>query len=1062
MRKQQPTACKGDSMLCSSSIPTRKVFNGLKRNWMKNASFRPLFLMLCLQASLLQGEAHAIRSFSPLTVAAEYKLVFTGKLVNERGETLSGCSITEKGTSNTVQSKLDGSFSIEVAGPGAVLVISYVGYDTKEIVAGNLSGTNITLSLSSSSLDQVVVVGYASQKKATVTGSISTVKGAELVKAPVPNLTAAVVGRVPGLISAQRSGQPGNDETTLRIRGIGTLDNGNAAPLVLVDGVERPFSRIDPNEVESISVLKDAASTAVYGIRGANGVILVTTLKGKEGPAKVNYSGNYALQVPTRLPQFLDGYDFSTLQLEAQLNDNPTATPMFSSEELQKFKDGSDPLFYPSVDWLDLMMHKSAPQQQHNVNISGGTSVAKYFVSLGYLDQEGLWKQFVKEYNNNDLYKRFNFRSNLDLDITKTTRANIQIGGVTSNRSSPGGSPFLDILAAATNGTPGIWEGKVITIPRANGRNALGTFFDGFDRYSNNVLNLNVGLRQKFDFLLKGLSGRIIGAYDSEYGQSRSFSRSFARYSAEKIDVNGDGIPDPILRQSGEDGVLNDPSESFTRSKRVYLESALEYSNSFGKHAVTGLLLYTQRKQFYHALSYPGIPLGYQDYVTRITYNYDQKYLVEFNMGRNGSENFPVNSRFGWFPAVSGGWVLTNEPIVKKAIGDNFLSYLKLRASYGVVGNDRLGSARFMYYPSEYVSGGGAIFGEDPVSRAGYIEGKLGNPNVTWEKALKQNYAAEFKFLKNRLSLNVDYFIEERSNILTARRTVPNHVAAVLQDAYNIGRVENGGYEIELGWSDVIGKVNYWLNGNYSFARNKILFMDEAYNTAFPLLNQTGQRVGEVFGYDFRGFFNSQDDISKWPRQFNMNQRPGDVKYTDITGDGIVDVNDRKPIMNPSFPEVNYGFSGGFKVKNLDFSFLFQGAANVSMSLGFNALLPFSAYGSAMGFIKDRWYANSPDNNINAKIPRLTLNYADLTNYYNSSLWIRDASYLRLRNLQVAYTLNGSYLKRLGVNSLRVFMNGQNLFTWDKLKFIDPENVASGSMNYPQLKVFNFGVNLQF
>lgn len=1026
-----------------------------------NSLKMPLIIMMSVL--FLVPSAHAEKSnFLPSTFQKLDRILFTAKLLNEKGEPLAGCTINERGGKTSTQSKADGSFSIEVSGPNAVLVISYIGYETQEIKVGKTNNLTIALSPSSSSLDQVVVVGYSSQKKATVTGAISTVKGADLVKAPVPNLTAAVVGRVPGLLSVQRSGQPGNDETTLRIRGIGTLDNGNAAPLVLVDGVERPFSRIDPNEVESISVLKDAASTAVYGIRGANGVILVTTLKGKEGPAKVSYSGNYALQVPTRLPEFLNGYDFSVLQVEAQLNDNPTVTPMFSKDELQKFKDGSDPLFYPDIDWLKFMMHDNAPQQQHNVNISGGTSVAKYFVSLGYLDQQGLWKQFVKEYNNNDLYKKFNFRSNLELDISKTTKANVQIGGFTSNRSSPGGSPFLDILAAATNGTAGMWEGKFVTLARANGRNALGTFFDGFDRYSNSVLNLNVGLKQKLDFFLKGLSARVMGAYDSEYGQSRGFSRSYAKYAAEKIDVNGDGIPDPILRQSGEDGVLNDPSESFTRSKRVYLESALEYNNTFGKHAVSGLLLYTQRKQFYHSLSYPGIPLGYQDFVTRLTYNYAQKYMLEFNMGRNGSENFPVNSRFGWFPAVSAGWVLTNEPFVKKAIGENILSYLKLRSSYGYVGNDKMGSLRFMYFPSEYLSGGGAIFGMDPVSRTGLYEGKLGNPNVTWEKSLKQNFAAEMRFFKNKLSLNIDYFKEERSNILTARRTVPIHVAAVLQDAYNIGRVKNGGYEIELGWSDMIGKANYYIRGNYSFARNKILFMDEAYNYAYPMLNQTGQRVGEVFGYKFMGFFNSQDDINKWPRQFNMNQRPGDVKYADITGDGIVDVNDRSPIMNPSFPEINYGFSGGFTYKNLDVSFLFQGAANMSMSLGFNALLPFSAYGSAMGFIKDRWYAGSTDNNANAKIPRLTLNYADLTNYYNSSLWIRDASYLRLRNVQVAYNLKGSYLNKIGANSMRLFVSGQNLLTFDTLKFIDPENVASGSMTYPQLKVFNFGVNLQF
>ncbi|MEN9883285.1 MAG: hypothetical protein RLZZ420_502, partial [Bacteroidota bacterium] len=324
-------------------------------------------LLVCLLAICLQSfSSGPFNHFdNALPGRTAIRNVIKGRLLNERGEPLSGCTISEKGTTNSTQSAVDGSFSIDIAGPASTLIVSYIGYETLEVKVGNLSNFNLTLSPTASNMDQVVVVGYASQKKATVTGAISTVKGADLIKSPVPNLTSAVVGRVPGLITQQRSGQPGNDETTLRIRGIGTLDNSNAAPLVLVDGVERPFSRIDPSEVESISVLKDAASTAVYGIRGANGVILVTTLKGKEGPAKVNYSGNYALQVPTRLPEFLNGYDFSTLQLEAQLNDNPTVTPMFSKEELQKFKDGSDPLFYPDIDWLGFMMNDYAPQQQH-------------------------------------------------------------------------------------------------------------------------------------------------------------------------------------------------------------------------------------------------------------------------------------------------------------------------------------------------------------------------------------------------------------------------------------------------------------------------------------------------------------------------------------------------------------------------------------------------------------------------------------------------------------------------------------------------------------------------
>ena len=986
----------------------------------------------------------------------------TGRVTDDNNEPIPGANVVFKGTTTGTVTDFDGKFRIKVSGTSKTLVFTFIGFDPKEVDVANKTILDVQLKMSTVGLQEVVAVGYGVQKKATITGAISSVKGAELVRSPLPNLSSAVVGRVPGLLSVQRSGQPGNDETTLRIRGIGTLDNANASPLVLVDGVERPFSQIEPNDIESISILKDASSTAVYGIRGANGVILITTTRGKEGPAKVTYSGNFSLQVPTRLPKFLNGYDFSRMQLEAQLNDTPTATPMFTAAELEKFKDGSDRLFYPSTDWFDLMMKKSAPQTQHNVNISGGTSVARYYVSLSYLNQGGLWKEFNTDYSNNDQFKRYNFRSNLDLDITQTTKATISVGGYSSNRQTSNGGIFSSILSAATNGTPGVWDGKVVTLARANGRNAVIATRGGFNRYVTNSMNLNFGLNQKLDFITKGLSARITTSYDSDYGQSRGFSKSSALYAAERIDINGDGVLEPILRKASEDGVLSDPSETFTRAKKIYTEAAIEYSNKFGNHTVSGLLLYSQKKQWYHSLSYPGIPLGYQDLVTRLTYNYMQKYLIEFNMGRNGSENFPKNNRFGWFPALSVGWVVTSEPYVKKLISDQLLSYLKLRVSYGEVGNDKMGTSRFMYYPGEYLSGGGAIFGEDAVSKTGFTEGKMGNPDVTWEKSFKQNYGLEMKFLKDKLTFNADYFFENRSNILTARSTTPTHVAAVLQDAYNIGIVENKGYELEAGWSSNIGKVNYWLKGNYSFARNKVVFKDEAMNAAYPYLNRTGRRVGEIFGYQFMGFFNNQKEIDEWPQQFAKTQRPGDVRYADINGDGVVDENDQTPIANPAFPEINYGFSGGFSYKGFDFSVLFQGAGKFSMSVGSEMLLPFSAYGSAMDYIQNRWYAGSPDNNANATIPRLTLNYADMSNYFNSSLWIKDASYLRLRNLEVGYKLQNSILKKVGVSSFRIFLSGQNLFTWDKLKFLDPENQASQSMAYPQLKVFNIGCNIQF
>jgi TonB-linked SusC/RagA family outer membrane protein len=999
--------------------------------------------------------------FSLQAVFAQEKIV-TGKVTDETNDPIPGVNVVVKGTTTGSITDMDGNFKIKVPDVGKVLVFTFIGYEPREVTIVGKTTADVQLRVNTIGLQEVVAVGYGTQKKATITGAISTVKGAELVRSPLPNLSNAVVGRVPGLLSVQRSGQPGNDETTLRIRGIGTLDNSNAAPLILVDGVERPFSQIEPNDVESMSVLKDASSTAVYGIRGANGVILITTVRGKEGPAKVSYSGNYSRQIPTRLPKFLDGFDFSTLQVEAQLNDNPTAIPMFTPAELQIFKNGSNQLFYPSTDWTKLMMNQSAPQTQHNINISGGTSVARYYVSLSFLNQEGLWKEFNTDYSNNDHYKRYNFRSNLDLDITKTTKATISVGGFSSNRSTANGNIFSAMLSAATNGTPGVWEGKVVTLARANGRNAVTATRGGFNRYVVNSMNLNFGLNQKLDFITKGLSARINTSYDSDYGQNRGFSKSSAVYAAEMKDVTGDNVPDPVLRKASEDGVLSDPSETFTRSKKIYTEAAIEYTNKFDNHTVGALLLYSQKKQWFHSLSYPGVPLGYQDFVTRLTYNYKQAYLVEFNMGRNGSENFPKGNRFGWFPAVSAGWVTTSENFIKELISTKILSYMKLRVSYGVVGNDKMGTSRFMYYPGEYLSGGGATFGEDAVNKTGYYEGKMGNPEVTWEKSKKQNYALELKMLDNKIMFNADVFFEDRSNILTARSTTPSHVAAVLQDAYNIGQVKNSGYELEAGWNDKAGSVSYWVKGNYSFARNKIIFRDEALNEQYPYLNRTGRRVGEIFGYQYMGFFNNQKEIDEWPQQFAKNQLPGDVRYTDVNGDGVVNENDQTPIANPTFPEINYGFSGGLNYKGFDFSFLFQGTDNFSMSVGSEMLLPFSAYGSAMDYIKDRWYSGSPDNNAYAKIPRLTLNYADMSNYFNSSLWIRDASYLRLKNLEIGYKFQSALLKKAALSSLRIYLSGQNLFTWDKLKFLDPENQASQSMAYPQLKVFNLGCNIQF
>jgi len=678
------------------------------------------------------------------------KKKLSGSVSDEKGEPLPGVTVMVKGTTIGTITDFDGKFLIDVPADAKTIVFTFVGYKSQEEPV-KLTLYKISMKEQTIGLEEVVVVGYGIQKKVNITGAVTTVRGAELIKSPVPNLTAALVGRTSGLMAIQNSGQPGVDDVTLRIRGIGTLSSAAASPLVLVDGIERNFNQIDPNEVESINVLKDASSTAVYGIRGANGVIIVTTKKGVEGKTVVNYSGNFSLQTPTRLPSFVNGPTFARLYTEASQNDNSSAVG-FTDEEIQTIEDGSDPLFYPNTDWLKLVLKKYAPQTQHNLNISGGTKKVKYYVSLGYLNQDGLVKNFEAQsgISSNSTYDRYNFRSNFDIDVTPTTQVNVQLGGNSSLRNSSKGTEadfpyeniFRTLLVSAPTATVGLWEGKQIVLDRSGSRNALSNLMNGaIDKLDNNF-NFNFGIVQKLDMITKGLSIRSKIAYDSYYGRRRVFTRNSVTYTPVRLAaVAPETVGEIVLRPSGDlVDVVGNATVSFSRSVQSYLDFGLDYGRSFGKNNVSALLLYKQNKRWFHNQSYPGIPLGYQDWVGRVTYNYDSKYMLEFNMGRNGSENFPVNNRFGWFPALSAGWILTGEPFVKNLIGGKVLSYMKLRASYGTVGNDKLGNSRFMYYPSEYLPGnstsGYGVLGQDPPTKYGsYVEGKLGNPDVVWEKA---------------------------------------------------------------------------------------------------------------------------------------------------------------------------------------------------------------------------------------------------------------------------------------------------------------------------------------
>lgn len=989
-----------------------------------------------------------------------------GKVVDEDNQPLIGVSVKVKDQPIGISSDINGNFSLKVP-QNSVLVFSYIGYLTQEENIAGRTFINVILKADAKALEEVVVVAYGTQKKISVTGALTTVQGEELARSPVPDLAQAMVGRTSGILAQQASGQPGSDDVTIRIRGTSTISDSD--PLVLVDGVERPFNSISSEEVDNITILKDASTTAVYGIRGANGVILVTTKRGKTGAPKISFSSSYALQTPTRLPKFANSSDYALMYNEAMKNDRPEMTDdqlLFKPEDFEKFADGSDPILHPDVDWFEYMMKENAPLSRQALSISGGNKIAKYFVSLGYLNQGGLWKEFNEQfgYSNNTNYNRYNFRSNVDFEITKSTSLGLSIGGI-SDKTHTAGNPFSDMLTTPPLVTPGIVGDKIVLNDAVTARNPMQFISEGYDEVFKNQLNISADLNQKLDAITKGLSFRSKMAYDSHYGTT--LGRNITRATYKPVLTLVDGEETVVYRPLRDESIGGVSSIGFNdQNKRVYFEGALQYQRAFNKHNVGGLILYNQNKQWWHGLEsttpqYAEVPIGYMGVVTRLTYDYDYRYLLEVSVGRNGSENFPEENRFGTFPAISAGWNVTREPFVQKLLGNSpFLSNLKLRASYGETGNDKSRGYRFLYFPSEYINGSGrAVFGEEMQNYPGVFEGKLGNPNITWEKAVKQNFAVESSFFKERLDFNFDYFIDYRNNILSSKPVI-GHVAAAIQDVYNVAKVRNKGYEISLGWKDKAGAVNYWINGNYTFARNKVIYNAQPQDPDNPNLWTTGISLNQTLGLIAHGFFNTQQEADAWPIQFSSRSTPGDVRYIDVNGDGVVNEKDLTPIGAPVYPEINYGSSMGLSFKGFDVNVLFQGAANVSSRLSGYMREPGKLFAAMLAEVKDqRW---TPENAANATRPKLTATYANASNYQVSSLWQRDASYLRLKNVELGYRFDGDFLKKFGVSSARLYVSGQNLVTWDKIKLVDPESNPGNSFRYPQLKIFNTGLSVQF
>ena len=997
----------------------------------------------------------------------------SGVVKDDTGEPVIGAGVLVKGTTLGTITDIDGHFSFRADDLNGVLVVSFVGMETQEIPMKGKGTFDIVLKSSNTLLEEVQVVAYGAQKKVTLTGSISSVNTDELLKVPTASIGNMLSGVLSGVSSIQSSGQPGGDDPDVFIRGISTLNTMNAKPLYLVDGVERSFFQIDPNEVENITILKDASSTAVFGVRGANGVIIVTTKRGKEGKAKINASFSYGIQTPTRMPEFVNSYDYATFLNEAYTNDGKD--PKFTPEAVEAFRTHSNPIIYPDTDWMELLFKSSAPQTQGNVNISGGTERVRYFISMGMLDQKGFFKNHDTRYDANFNFNRYNYRANLDIDFTKTTLVAINMGGRVEKRNFPRSGDdinqlFRRIYWATPFSGPGIVDGKWI---KGNSQylpvglsDGLGNIYGrGYGSKTTNVVNLDLALTQKLDFVTKGLQFKIKVAYNSGYDHTKERATSIESYQPwYRKDVTwmehpaGSDPNEVVYIQDGEAGLIS-YAESFGKSRDWYAEASFDWKRDFGLHHLSALALYNQSKTYYPDSDYPGIPRGYVGLVGRVTDDYDNKYLIEGNVGYNGSENFAPGNRYGFFPAVSGGWVLTQEEFLK----DNpVVNFLKIRASYGIVGNDRYhpyGTGfmdRFLYLPNSYFIGSGYQFGTGTSWSPGAYEKSFGNSGLSWEKSAKQNYGIDFSLFNQKLSGSIDYFYEKRTDILAKASTDPI-IHAMSLPVLNLGIVSNKGVELNLKWNHKINSFRYWTNLNVSYAKNKIVYQDEV-PSEYTYTLKTGHPVGQPFGLKVRGFYyEGMEDVA----DHSYVLKEGDVVYEDLNHDGKIDDNDKTAIGYPSYPLLNAGLTLGFEYKGFDFSMLWVGATKTSRVLEetFRKPLGETYDRSLMSHqFTDRW---TPETAATAKLPRATIDGVK-NNYRDSELWVKDASYLRLKNIEIGYNFRLPFMPKIGMEKMRVFMTGYNLLTFDKLKISDPESMSSGVPQYPVMRVINFGLNVSF
>lgn len=1010
---------------------------------------------------------------SPMPEVMQQNSKVKGTVKDAHGEPVIGANVTVVGTSSGSITDMDGNFSVDAA-PGAKIKVSFIGYKDQIVTVRKGISLHIVLEEDALSLGEVEVVAYGVQKKVSITGAISSMKGDDLLKTPAGSISNILSGQVTGISSVQYSGEPGADAADIYVRGIATWQD--ASPLIQVDGVERDMSQIDPNEIESVTILKDASATAVFGVRGANGVILITTKRGAQGKAKVSFSTSVGVNLRTKELEFANSYQYASYYNMMKVGDG--GNPVFTDDQLTTFRDQTNPLLYPDINWIDYCMNKAAFQSQHNVNISGGTDNMRYFVSAGMFTQGGMFKQFNAGEDFDFDYKRYNYRANLDFDVTKTTLLSVNIGGRIEVKRTPESGEdqnqlFRKLYWAVPFAGAGIVDGNRVvsnsTYLPFTGADGLNSYYGkGFRTLTTNVLNLDLILDQKLDFITKGLSVKLKGSYNSEYATTKKASSSIAYYVPVTDDKGA-----VTFRKEGSDSQLSYSDGDFGKARDWYMELALSYNRKLGDHNVSGLVLYNQSKKYYPGGTYSYIPSGYVGLVGRVTYDWKTRYMAEFNAGYNGSENFAPGKRYGFFPAGSVGWVVSEEPFfapLKKA-----LNYLKVRASVGMVGNDKMGDKRFLYLPGSYGYGSGSnqnthgyYFGQNVNAiKPGAYEATNSNPDATWETSVKQNYGIDLTILNERLSISADYFVENRKDILVEPDYLPSILGMTLP-VVNVGKAKNEGIELQLKWNDNLSKeFRYWANFNLSYATNKIVYMNEVAQDE-PWMYKTGRRIGSRSMYKFWGFYDEtadmrhQEEFGRAIADHGITLSPGDAVYVDLNGDGKINGNDyTRNIGFTDVPEYTAGLNVGFSWKNFDFSMQWTGAWNVDRMLSeFRQPLGDTQQKGLLLYQYENTWRSSEDT-FTAKFPRITESHSK-NNYAGSDLYLINASYLRLKNVEIGYNFDFPFMRKLKLSNCRLYVNGYNLLTFTGYDWGDPENRQSDRPNYPLTRVFNIGLKLGF